>query len=449
MFIKDFMSLTLKYKIILLTLFIIGLLFRISNYFHLGFVYDTITTQYLWSKTAVDWGFIKFWRDFQWDGTDYVPGSLYLGMILQSLNKLTLNNDFGYVLFLKIFNTISDLLLFYVLYLVAKLQSNLKGIKLFIIPTISFLMPSLAFISSVWGQYDTFTVNLSILSLLALYHSLKTSNLNYSIISGAIFAAAFAFKTQALLLLPILFIFFISHQWRLLKHFTLGFLYTISILFVVPAIVNIGRLNFTTGQIFFRANTVTNGAATFWPLIKAFPWGSDFLFNIGPLPITVSKIALIIYAIIMTLFLSLLFKKFRPNQISQITTQLKLLTPISFINLVYLMIISSSTYFLFFTKMHSRYHQFGILFILVALIFQLNSKKIYYWFIGLLIIEIGNFFNQVTVFGNNNTFPSWTVDITTKLNSLKFPIDSWLNLIGVFIIFVLIYKSMTILDNSK
>ena len=453
---EDFLALTSIYKTILIILFIFGFLARFINFFHLGYVYDLISTQYAWAKSATDNGFISFWRDYT-DSLDYLPGAIYVGMAINYISKFfglfgVGGNEYGFVFVLKFFNALNDILFAGLLYFIGKKYTRLEGAKLFITPIISFLLPSLWFISSVWGQFDTFPVNLCIITTLLLYRTRETDMVTFATVAGLIYGFCFWFKLQSILLFPPLILFFITTKnIRIIKNFTATFLTTTIAMLIVPLLANANRTGFVIAQVVIRSNNVSNGASSFWPLVDMRKYGSDLWFSLGRLDITASRVSYLVYI----LALGYLMLQIFPGIKKVVTKPKKWLSlvhslpPLAFENFVYIMTISSSIYFFFFTKMMSRYLQFGFLFALIALTLQTKAMRFKSLLGAILITEIGYFINNAGIYGFYNNNPLWTEQFEKGVFGIdKVWLGSWFNLVGIAAIYYLIV-SFAKKDNNK
>jgi hypothetical protein len=442
----DFLQLTKKYQLAIVALVALAFLARLVNYFNLGYIYDLISTQYSWAKSATDNGFVGFWRDYS-DNLDYLPGAIYLGMVMQYTNKLfgllgIGGNEYGFVFILKAFNTINDFVFAYLLYYIGKKYTYLTGIRLFVTPVLSLVLPSLWFISSVWGQFDTFPVNLCIISTLLLYHGQKAKKLNYGILAGLVFGASISFKLQSILIFPPLAIMFITFRNnQLLIRFVLTFIGVLASTLIIPLIANAYRTGFVLAQVVIRSNNVSNGASSFWPLVDMRKYGTDLWFSLGRIDVTASKASYLIYILALIGILSQIFPKiknnitFNPKRIWSIISSLP---ELSFIHFTTIMMVSSSVYFFFFTKMMSRYLQFGFLFALIFLTLQTKASRFKQFLVAILITEIGYFINQVGIYGYYNDNLAWAVAFERGVFGIdKVWLGSWFNLVGIGLLYIL------------
>jgi hypothetical protein len=443
---QDFLQLSKKYQLVIVTIVTLAFLARFLNYFHLGYVYDLISTQYAWAKSATDNGFVGFWRDYS-DSLDYLPGAIYLGMAMQYINKLIGlfgigGNQYGFVFVLKAFNTLNDLVLAYLLYYIGKKYTALSGIRLFITPVLSFILPSLWFISSVWGQFDTFPVNLCIIATLLLYKAQETKKLDLAYISGLVFGVSLSFKLQSILILPPLAVMFVTFRnKKLLSNFISSTFFVLLSSLIIPIFANISRTGFVLAQVVIRSNNVSNGASTFWPLVDMRKYGTDLWFSLGKLDITASKVSYLVYIIAMSLLLSQIFpllKTLMTLNTKKIWTKITTLPQLTFLHFTTIMMVSSSVYFFFFTKMMSRYLQFGFIFALIFLTLQTNISRFKKFLGAIIITEIGYTINQIGIYGYYNDNPAWTATFEKGVfGTDKVWLASWFNLIGIGLIYFL------------
>jgi hypothetical protein len=443
---QDFLQLSRKHKSIIIALCSFAIIARIANYFHLGFYYDLIETQYDWAKHSVDQGFFEFWRTYRQNGIDYLPGAMYIITPIQAINKLLFGGgEYAFVALLKLFNTLNDIIFAGIIYFFARTKGKTTAPEAFGLATTTLLLPSLWFISSVWGQFDTFPINISIIMCVLIHAALKNNNLKLGLWSGVLYGATIWFKLQAILLLPALIALFITAKKPEIKNkFITGFFYSSVLILTVPLIANAYRVGFAIAQVVVRSNNVTNGASTFWPLVDMVKYGNDDWFNIGNFTITASKFAYLIYILGMGYFgLKLLNIKLNTllNPIKTIA-KLKMISLEAFILIT---AISSSIYFMFFTKMMSRYLHWGYLFSMIFLTLVWNTKYRLYLIASLILVELGYFLNQIGVYGWWNSNPYWPDWVIHQTPLDKWHTSSWLNLIGL----IGLYITTIIYLNSK
>jgi Dolichyl-phosphate-mannose-protein mannosyltransferase len=445
---QDLYILPNKTKTIFFILFCLAIIARVTNFFHLGFYYDLIETQYDWAKHSVDQGFFEFWRTYRQNGIDYLPGAMYVITPIQAINKLLFGGgEYGFGVLLKLFNTINDIIFAGIIYYFARIKGKTGSLAAFGLAITSLLLPSLWFISAVWGQFDTFPINISLIMCLLLHKALTEENLKLGMWSGVIYGATIWFKLQAILLLPALIVLFISAKKPQIRaKFINGFIYSTIAILIIPIISNAYRVGFAIAQVVVRSNNVTNGASTFWPLVDMVKYGNDDWFSIGSFTITASKFAYLVYIFAMGYFGLKLLNIVPKNLLKPLQTinKLKMISLESFILIT---AISSSIYFMFFTKMMSRYLHWGYLFSMVFLALIWNTKYRIQLLIALALVEIGYFLNQIGVYGWWNSNPYWPDWIIHQTPIDKWHLSSWLNLIGLVGVYVIVITYLK--DDSK
>jgi hypothetical protein len=425
------------FYIVCFLLCLVAFALRAKEFFHSGFVYDLIETQYEWAKSSVDDGFISFWKNYRLGGIDYLPGAIYVISILQWLNTVFGNaGEGGFVFLLKLFNAVNDFVFAYFIFLIAKKLGKLTTNTSALLAITTLFLPSLWFISAVWGQFDTFPINLSIAMSYLLYSSFIEKNDKKALYAGGIFAAIIWFKLQGILLVPALFLLFISHKaWPQIKKFWLGFGGISFGMLIVPLLVNPIRLAFVIGQVLFRSNNVTNGAATFWPIVGMVKYGNDDWFTVLNITITASRFAYLVYILAMSYILIKLFGLKVQQLIAKPLKVIGNLQPISFTHFVLVSSLSSSIYFMFFTKMMSRYLHWGYLFGLVLLVLTWKSNIRGWLIASLACLEVGYFLNQIGVYGWWNTYPLWPRTLSQYGFISSYNLASWFNLFGLVLLF--------------
>ncbi len=443
-----FKNISRNARLIVGCIILFGLLSRVSQYFHLGFYYDLIETQYDWANWSVERGFVAFWQQYRPTGVDYLPGAIYVISTLQWLNTVLWDGkEYGFVFLIKLFNTFQDLIFAGLVTYLAQTIGKVKISTALYIGSTTFLLPSLWFISAVWGQFDTFPINMSLALCLMLYRGIENSSKKLTIGAGVMFGIILWFKLQAMLLLPAFILLWISYKKRKpVVQFFSGFALSSIVMLIVPILANGWRVGYAIGQVVIRSNNVTNGAYTFWPLVNMVKYGTDDWFNIGSYTITASKFAYFVYLILMSGFVYCLFndKELLNYRVKTVWNHIQQL---SFQSFILITSISSSIYFFFFTKMMSRYLHWGYLFAIVWLALIWNNKKHRVTaLVGLGSIEIGYFLNQVGVYGWWNGTPSWPEWMVRNTPMNSWNLASWFHLIGIGILY---YTSIRYLLNQQ
>jgi len=509
---------------------------RFQNLWNLGFVFDTTETQYEWGKNAFEMGIPEFYKSY--DGFfDYLPGNLLFLYFVRFFSFIFGSNEFAFVTTLKLFAWGIEIFLAFWLFKLSKSIFK-QNYTPFFLASLSLILPSLFFVSSIWGQNDSIVI---ILSMLSLFFALKSRNeevskdfinlensnhtnypkslnnfkisifniitnfTNSANLSALFFVVSLWFKLQTVLVLPILLLVLAKDlSWKKILYYleVFGFLVSVSIftysvylsenfenarlimvvgfsLISILMIILMGKMkdriwNFLTvfligftsfGGLFAflgldklanglfapvnRDNTISNGASTFWSILRpAENRGDLVLFDGFFLEITPSLIGYLIYIFGFAFFFGKLFKVSGINlytldfsywfdfikKLPENFGKLKF----TFWNISFAVFWLCGIYFLFFTKMHSRYFHFSI----VASLFLLAlNKKIWksvsFW-IAFGMIHIGYFLNQIGVYTYWNDNVKW---VDGFHNSTNF--DYGL-LSGVFIFtgFVLISKEV-------
>jgi|688.fasta_scaffold127204_3 hypothetical protein len=517
-------------KTLFILAFLVGSGVRILGLFNLGLYFDMIYTQYTWGKTAFEMGLFGFWQNYPMSKHfDYPQLSLLYEFLIVSLMSLFGKSDERtFVGIVKIVNWAVDLLIpISILWLGQKFNpKNKQNIQLsFGLAGLSYVLPSIWFVSGIWGQNDSFVV-LVTLGCLGLLFSQKNwklesttsqktiSNIdkiwykNLAFWSGVLFAFGFWVKQQPILLVPILGLYFVYnktwkdlvtaffwflpflssfgafgsiyteqqrfyenpfyqilrvfgldyptisnwgimtnagililltsllmlafklHQkgvWRELRLWLFGFLLLTNVVSLPAIILNNIRYARVSFAPFIRGDSIANGATNFWGIFPQFKSANDPVLDFANVQLSVRLSGLLAYLII---FAATVFVILKPPL--QPRKWLKLQTfwqkEVSFPKALILMWISSSSYFLFFTNMHSRYLHFGILyalFVLAVNISEAHKKWFKIWFLGVLVLHFWYLLNQMLVFGANSTTPTWVGQFTTWFGSGELGADPW------------------------
>ena len=161
-----------------------------------------------WMRTALEHGVSRV-SQFVW--CDYPPGYLYLLKIIGFLWKMLTgspipaDNTFAMRFLVKIIPTLADILGAYALYRIAKPRVSRK-MSIMVLIFYAF-NPAAVFNSAVWGQVDSLTALLVIVSIWSLIN--RKISLSFGFAAIAVFV-----KFQAVVLIPILFIgaFFLEKE---------------------------------------------------------------------------------------------------------------------------------------------------------------------------------------------------------------------------------------------
>lgn len=188
---------------------ILGSWVRYANLWNQGYHYDTIVTQYEWARYAYQHGLIHLWQDYN-KSLDYPPLNLiYLNGIQIIAQKFLDGSGLSFVLVLKSWYWISDILLAVLAWFAAGLL-RLKLTHKILTVSALYIIPSFWVDSAIWGQGDTFHALLVLLSLCLFYSRFRYRGF----LAGIVLALAVWFKLQAILVLPILLLFWAAHYRR-------------------------------------------------------------------------------------------------------------------------------------------------------------------------------------------------------------------------------------------
>jgi len=524
-FIKFFNSFTWWQLAGIILLFCFAMYFRVDGLYHLGFVFDTVTTQYSWGQAALDLGFGPFWvlyRGF----FDYLPGALFFLMSLAAFSKvldpiIPGGGDYSFVFILKFFNSVADLVFVILIYLLATRKAKLNRGNALLFSAFVFALPSLWFVSSVWGQFDTFVVLFGIGSIILFYKSLSQPKAafwrSYAFWSGILFGLGFWIKIQIIILLPVLLLLYFGGRspefikkiiikvvlWLLAfamvisigvllyffsdnyyhatiiilgaffgyilyksyrsiqkesiegrEVFLQGFGFWVSSWFIaiIPIIYNPALVFFNIGGPFTKSDSITNGASTFWPLVGMTGFGSDKLVDIYGFGPSVSLVGNLVYAISMVL-LYFKFSGFRLSYVKELKYKLNPILErlfnkkLEFTDLIIFMSVNCGFYFMFMTKMHSRYLIWCILFSLLATVLLIGKKRWKLWLLATLLIHFGYFLNQLGVYNAWAEIPIWTDYLAGVFKFDVGAVSSLSNLIGVLSLYSLAWLRFE--DNNK
>jgi len=415
-------------------LILVGLYFRVYHLFSIGYYFDIIETQYIWGKAASEMGILNFWRDYN-GFFDYMPLSVVLEFFIYNLANLFGDSQYYFNFFLKLFNLLIDALLSIFIFYLPNLI-NIKTIetsKRLLISSIVFCIPSIWFISNVWGQNDSLIVLLGLISVSLLFTKpIYKFFENNSIYSGIILAFSFWIKQQAILFIPIIYIYLIiTKKFKQILQFTIGL--TLSSVFIsLPfLLVNSQRLQYILQTVSNRAKTTTNGASNLWVIINKIGDSSELkVFNISI--DTFSKILLIISGLLCTY---LFFKNIQKNK-KNLTLVIE--------NVYYFLMLICFSYFLFATKIHSRYLHISIIVSILLLIFQKNFKNKLFLF-SVFLVNIGYTVNQIVIYNGyeKNIDPKWAKALLDNYHTPTLSlISSWM-ILSSYIIFLFIkYKQI-------
>ena len=86
---------------------VLGSYIRYDNLHNLGYIDDTVNTQFVWAKSAWEMGLTNFWSSYQ-GFYDYQPGALLLLYILMAVSATFGGAPEAFVFALKVFNWVTD-----------------------------------------------------------------------------------------------------------------------------------------------------------------------------------------------------------------------------------------------------------------------------------------------------------------------------------------------------
>jgi len=384
-----------------------GTWIRYSNLFHVGFRFDIITTQYTWGKSVAERGFVDFWKNYN-DYFDYLPGAVYLDTSVYYISTLFGGSEEAFALVLKSLNWIVEIIFVGLVYMLAKRVGKYSTLTSGLLAALAYTLPSYWFISNVWGQIDSVVVVLSIVALLLLLRPHKTLSPFYttpSVWSGILFGAALWIKMQPILVLPVFILLLIDQRNKeITRNVLIGFLFSTVVMLAVPFMVNPERLGYVIGAPFTRESVVSRSAATFWTFIGTTR--QDFLneeFHPNTVYRTISLLGLLLYA---AFSFSAVFMMFKPR-VKQALERLPHIPDVlatmfkreAGIQGVFIIAtISTVAYFEFMVKMYERYLHFGTMLAMLTLALLTDWKSRMIWFIGVVMLNIGNFLNLLGVY---------------------------------------------------
>ncbi|MEM1312480.1 MAG: hypothetical protein AAGF07_03375 [Patescibacteria group bacterium] len=527
---RTYYNLPLLIKVFFFVAIVFGTVIRLQNLFHYGYYFDTVYTQYNWGKVGFEIGIFEFWKSY--DGFfDYSFLSLILETVLYSISRLFTETATGFVVALKSFNWFVEICLVGYVFRLVRKYSPEKNLRVkysisFFLGGLIYCLPSLWFVSAVWGQNDTLISLLGAISLELIF--LKPANENNNLAkekkfgniisifrdrffwSGLVFAFGFWIKQQIIMILPVLMIYHLKGKtwWDILNIilwsspvflcFALGLRYfevsdfaatrnigLVGLVFIsVSLFAFVGKLDrwvyarrqgfgflivslsilipclalnyIRTGSTMFavvgRLNISSNGAANLWRLLGVDGDASQPLLNVnGQELLTISSVGILIYTVVMlVLYLNYQHISWRRLFSNDIKNLQSLVTrALTFKDAITITTISSGAYFMFFTKMHSRYLHFFIVFSILSLAFLKFSKLFMWWLVIVLFVHFAYFLNQLGVYyDQNNPYPGWIIEIIESFNSeywSYWKFSSLISLLGILKLHSLAIKILKIL----
>jgi len=226
----------------------------------------------------------------------------------------------------------------------------------------------------------------------------------------------------------------VSGSWYKFRRWLFGVFLLTNVIFIPLLIVNYVRLAKVTFATVGRIDVVGNGGATFLSLLSKNNLGSEVVFKAYNFSLSIGQLGLLIYLSLMTY----LFIKFFGLTLAKLKTlNLKNIFPKSFsiLDFTLLFWVHSSAYFLFFTKMHSRYLHMGVIFAFFVLAFQLPKWFKQAWLKLSVAFSVFYFLNQIGVFAANNKEPYWANQLSDS-----FQVNPWtISSIGLTVCFSVMY----------
>jgi hypothetical protein len=416
----------------------VGSFIRYVNLFNLGFFFDTVVTQYDWASNALDLGIVGFWRDFP-GFFDYLPGALYLLTVIRWIASFFGGSAETFVAILKSVNWGADLFFIGLLVYVGRRYGRYTLAQLLAMAGVIYVLPAIWVVSQVWGQIDTLLVSLMILTVILLYKGLEDNSVhkafykNPVFYSGVVFALALWLKLQAALLIPVFILFYLC-IWdrRVFINQLSGFMVTSLLMVGMPLLVNATRLGQNLVMPYLRGDQVSRRAATFWGLIGFTGSGSDPVFTVNSFSLSVSIMGMVLYAALMVIFVIKYLnidvrKLLRVREWGSVFP-----SEFTFFDFTLIMTLSSSLYFMLFTKMHSRYLHVGLLFAMVTLMATALKRRALPWLFATLILSFSYFLNQIYVYVIDDVAgPAWIRDVYNTYHVNVFLLASLLNLLCI------------------
>ncbi len=239
----------MKIKFNIFLIIIAGFLLRLILY-----KYGTYSLDYgtfvSWSNTLVEKGFLNFYQN-SW--SDYLPGYLYvLGFLGFVKQFLTIDQLFLY----KLPAIIADLATTYFVYKIIKKEHGEDWARLGALFYV--FNPAIILNSTLWGQVDSITALLSILSIYLLEKNVYLSS--FTLAFGALV------KPQVAFISPLIFVLMLRRKWsfsKIISYISLSFL--IFVFGFYPFRENYDFLKF----VFYRLSSSAN----------QYPYGSVNAFN--------------------------------------------------------------------------------------------------------------------------------------------------------------------------
>jgi len=476
---QDIAVLPIWLYVIYILAIVAGVVIRWSDLGHPGFFYDTVATQYDWARAAGEQGAWGMWRGYE-GFLDYLPGSIVLIGVLHNLSQTFAPGIESFVFILKLFNALGDFFLALLLFFLSiRFVPNLHN-RIWI-QIIVLVTPALWTVSTLWGQFDIWSINLSLLCWLLLAFGTQKK---HWIWSGILLLLAMSFKMQFILLLPlILFTLWqkthtISYKllgwivaiiilcglliisgftvvstawlvplpflasiliayliWRksprdniTARWFGISFWLALSTYFLFFLTANFERFFSSYGTFFIRGDALTSSAANIWNILGITGSASQHLLEH---PVVTARS----FSTIVLLFIGILVisKLISFKNITQGLRTLSIPVQIWGVTLV------TIAYYFFSANMHERYLHTGVVMSLVLL--SVSSFKFWHIATQTILLHLAYTLNIITVYyyfsssslgGGHNIAPPWMTAFFSNLT-----VD--LTLVGATIIVLVLY----------
>lgn len=247
----------------LIIILLIGLIMRLNDLIHAGYLGDMVSYNVPWSQTIQQFGLFKAYSMSL--EINYPPIYLFILKITSSIISPVQGNSIplGFLILTKLFSVIAELSTIGIVYSWISNQTRLK----WAVPLALALHPGLIATTAFWGQTDSILTLLLVLSIIAI-------NRNQKRMSWVWFSLALLMKFQAIVLLPMLGI--ISLRRFGIRSTFLGILITGAIfgLVLAPFIISSGVID--SLRPFIKATdrypVITANAFNLWYLTIPSLW---------------------------------------------------------------------------------------------------------------------------------------------------------------------------------
>jgi Gpi18-like mannosyltransferase len=311
--------------------------------------------------------------------------------------------------FYKIPAIIFDLILAYLVYLLAKKLFPKNERKHLIIVSLILFNPMFFYISGLWGQIETIVLTFFLISLYLLLFSKKP------VLSFVFFVLSFLVKPVVIIFLPIYIIYFLkNYRWKEIINsliignliFWLSFLpfYKSGNIFTYPYTTYFNKIILSQSL-----DKVSNSAFNFWSIFSGLMQIKDTTKIVGP--VSYQRLGFIIVAVLYAVIISKYLK-----QTKSLTT------------FFYALFLTGFVYLMFATKMHERYFIYLLPFLFLV---SLKEEKYFKWSLFLSILFFLNvfyswsipYFDWMALFKNNLTITCLSLINFLSFGYLLFKID--------------------------